>query len=105
METRTLCHRLHFDSSKDRDINESFEVEYYLLKTVSSFSDSETGTYNADSMYGVEIRKMQKGILQESSSDYNVSRSEDRAKSLIELLVNNSVTPDSFEYIMIDNSK
>lgn len=103
MEKKTLCHRLHFDTKDDRNITESFDVEYYLLKTVSNYSNSDGTTLNDDSMYGVEIRKLHKGVLQESSSDYNVSRSEERAKSLIELLVNNSVTPDSFEYIMIDN--
>lgn len=103
MEKRTLCHRLHFDSNNDINISESFDVEYYLLKTVSNFSDIDKDVGDVDSVYGVEIRKMQKGILQESSSDYNISRSEDRAKSLIELLVSNSVTPESFEYIMVDN--
>lgn len=103
METRTLCHRLHFDSSNDLNINESFDVEYYLLETVNNFQEHEKSVVDVESMYGVEIRKTQKGILQESSSDYNISRSEDRAKSLIELLVSNSVTPESFEYIMVDN--
>ena len=101
LEKKTLFRRHTFDFAGNGSSAENFDVEYYLLESSDYSSGSES---LSKSVYGIEIRKICKGVLQEVSADYGVSTSIDRVKSLIDVLADNSVTPDSLEFIMSDNN-
>ena len=89
MEHRNLVCSLNVTSERLYDCEESaFDLEYYMLQT----SDKEESGF----IYGVEVRKVVDGRVEETSSEYHIGRTYDRAKKLIDVLASNTVTPLGF---------
>lgn len=79
--------------SKDR-----MELDYYLLE--SEYDDADV--QGAQKIYGVEIIKKQNGIADEQKQYRNIYPNKERAKKLIELLAEQTVTPSTLSYILDD---
>ncbi len=79
--------------SKDR-----MELDYYLLESESDDADVQGTQKN----YGVEIVKKQNGFADEQKEYRNIYSNRERAKKLIGLLAEQTVTPSSLSYILDD---
>jgi len=89
MEHKNLVCSLNVASEKLYDgVETGFDLEYYMVQTRDK---AENGF-----VYGVEIRKVVGGRVEEASSEYHIGRTYDRAKKLIDVLSNNTVTPSGF---------
>ena len=89
MEHKNLVYSLNVASEKLYDCEETpFALEYYMVQTKEK---EESGL-----LYGVEIRKVVSGRVEEAASEYHIGRTFDRAKKLLDVLANNTVTPAGF---------
>lgn len=86
MEKRNFMNSVDIVADKLNGLQEDiFNLEYYMVET----NDTE----DKGIIYGVEIRKIKNGRVEEVVSEYQVCRSHDRAKKFIGVLASNTVTP------------
>lgn len=85
-------------SEQGQKIKNEMELNYYLLE--SGFDD--TDSQETQKAYGIEIIKKQIGRPDEKKQYENIFPSRDKAKSLIELLAEQTVTPSTLSYILDD---
>ena len=85
------------DGSCQRGEN-SLELEYYLLE--SDFAGDEERKSQKE--YGIEIVKKHLGMLNERRQFDNIFNTREKTKELIDLLVENTVTPSTLPYILDD---
>ncbi len=85
-------------SECDQKIMNNMELDYYLLESESDDTDMQ----EIQKAYGVEIIKKQIGRPDERKQYKSIFLSKDRAKSLIELLAEQTVTPSTLPYILDD---
>lgn len=76
---------------------QGFNLEYYMVET--------NDTQDNDFIYGVEIRKVKNGRVQEVVSEYQICRTYDRAKRFIDVLAKNTVTPSGLVDIIKDKEE
>jgi len=95
MKHRSLicCKNVECENLYDCD-GHPFDLEYYMVQT----RDKEQNCF----VYGVEIRKIVTGLVEETASEYQIGRTFDRAKKLIDVLASNTVTPSGFVDIIED---
>jgi hypothetical protein len=99
------------DSSSQRGEN-SLELEYYLLESDFTGCMDEQMTFSTTSLgdedrksqkaYGIEITKKHLGILNERKQFVNIFNTREKTKKLLDLLVENTVTPSALPYILDD---
>ncbi len=90
----------------------SLELEYYLLESdfagcmVEQLRESTTSTENEErtsqKMYGIEIVKNHLGLLNERKQFVDIFDTREKTRKLLELLIENTVTPSTFPYILDD---
>lgn len=85
-------------TERGQKIMNNMELDYYLLE--SEYDD--TDLQEIQKAYGVEIIKKQIGRPDERKQYKNIFPSRDKAKSLIELLAEQTVTPSTLSYILDD---
>jgi len=89
VEHKNLVYSLKVNSETLYNCEETpFALEYYMVQ-----SKEKEGTALT---YGVEIRKVVEGRVEEAASEYHIGRTFDRAKKLLDVLANNTVTPAGF---------
>jgi hypothetical protein len=85
-------------SESDQKSKDRMELDYYLLESESDDSDTQ-GTKKC---YGVEIIKRQNGFEDEKMQYKDIYSNRERAKKLIGLLAEQTVTPSSLSYVLDD---
>lgn len=95
MEKRNLINTVDIFTDKLYECDEvGFNLEYYMVET--------NDTNDKGFIYGVEIRKVKNGKVEEVVSEYQVCRSFDRARRFVEVLANNTVTPSGLVDLIQD---
>lgn len=99
------------DGSSQRGEN-SMELEYYLLESDytgcmgEQLSQPTTGTRDEErksqKAYGIEIVKKHLGIFNERRQFDNIFSTKEETRKLLDLLVENTVTPSTLPYILDD---
>lgn len=79
-------------------IKNEMELDYYLLESRYDDDDNQ----EIQKAYGVEIIKKQNGKPDEKKHYESIFPSRDKAKSLIELLAEQTVTPSTLSYVLDD---
>lgn len=87
-------------SEHGQKIKNEMELDYYLLESGSE--DVDADKQEIQKAYGVEIIKKQIGRPDERKQYKNIFPSRDKAKNLIELLAEQTVTPSTLSYILDD---
>lgn len=98
MGGKFLEKRVTLDLSQEPKKPGSLELEYYLLE--SKIAESETEEFR--NAYGVEIVKKYREQTVEKKHYKDIYFTKEKARSFIELLAKNTVTPITLPYIIDD---
>jgi len=96
MISRFLEKRVEIDMEEPgRKPGNTLELEYYLL-------ENEAGGNESGSIFGVEIREKNQGVLNEIKNYYNIFSSREDTLNLVKMLARNTVTPSTLPYVLDD---
>jgi hypothetical protein len=73
----------------------TLELEYYLL-------ENEAGGIDSGSIFGVEIREKNHGVLNEIKNYYNIYNNREDTLNLVRMLALHTVTPSTLPYVLDD---
>ena len=82
----------------DQGLNKPMELEYYLIESEAY----EIDDFRIEKVYGVEIVKKDGESQLESNFVRDLSSSRDGVRSILDLLIKNTVTPVGLPFIIED---
>jgi hypothetical protein len=96
MISRFLEKRVEIEMEEPgRKPGNTLELEYYLL-------ENEAGGIENSSIFGVEIREKNHGVINEIKNYYNIYNNREDTLNLVRMLAIHTVTPSSLPYVLDD---